>query len=267
MRNKLFKGGLTVLGAILLSTIGIFASDRLQGIDRELVGLAGDSTSGTCRAGMVRLSYEGKILCVDAYEAAPSEACPHQDPTNILETEKNANTNNCYAASVSEKLPWTFVSLPQAQRLCAHAGKRLPTADEWYKFALDSDPTLCITEEPNKKPGGGCPSGIGVFDAIGNVWEWVDETVTSGTYENRPLPAEGYVHSVDASGIAITSDQNPDELYGADYFWSKPDGVFGMIRGGFYGSGHDAGLYTINASVPTSFGSQGVGFRCVEDVI
>ena len=39
-----------------------------------------------------------------------------------------------------------------------------------------------------------------------------------------------------------------------------------MIRGGFYGSEDDAGLYTANTSVETSFASQGVGFRCVEDI-
>jgi hypothetical protein len=40
-----------------------------------------------------------------------------------------------------------------------------------------------------------------------------------------------------------------------------------MIRGGFYSSGEDAGLYTINASIPTSFATQGIGFRCVQDLI
>jgi formylglycine-generating enzyme required for sulfatase activity len=102
---------------------------------------------------------------------------------------------------------------------------------------------------------------------VGNVWEWVNETVSGKTYRDRPLPDEGYVYEADAGGIAITTQTDSgSELYGKDYFWSKSDGVFGMIRGGFYGSGDDAGLYTINASVPTNFATQGVGFRCVMSV-
>ena len=79
------------------------------------------------------------------------------------------------------------------------------------------------------------------------------------------LPEEGYVTSVDAQGLAITSATTPDDMYGRDYVWSKTEGVFGMIRGGFYGSNQDAGLYTVNASVQTNFATQGVGFRCVKD--
>jgi formylglycine-generating enzyme required for sulfatase activity len=102
---------------------------------------------------------------------------------------------------------------------------------------------------------------------VGNVWEWVDETVNGATYRERPLPPEGYVTEADAEGVAIATDaQTGSELYGNDYFWSKSEGVFGMIRGGFYGSDLDAGLYTVNASVPTNFATQGVGFRCVMSV-
>ncbi len=102
---------------------------------------------------------------------------------------------------------------------------------------------------------------------VGNVWEWVDETVTNRSFNERELPMEGYVTEVDASGVAITTDAvKGSELYGDDYFWSKDEGTFGMIRGGFYGSGKDAGLYTTNASVPTSFATQGVGFRCVMSI-
>ncbi len=102
---------------------------------------------------------------------------------------------------------------------------------------------------------------------IGNVWEWVDETVQDGSFSDRKLPETGYVASVDASGVAITTAEQEQQLYGADYFWSKHEGTFGMIRGGFYGGESDAGLYAVNASVQTSFSSPGLGFRCVEDVI
>lgn len=269
MKSKLLKGGLTVIGAVFLSTLGIFASDGLRGIDNDMLALTGGKTNGPCRAGMVPMKQDVGILCVDMYEASPSLKCPHRDPLNLLESEKNTNASECYAASIKGVAPWSYISLPQAQRMCAGAGKRLPTSNEWYRIALGTDPNTCVTNADGRAStgSGGCVSSVGAYDVVGNVWEWVDETVQGNTFKERQLPEEGYVTSVDASGVAITSAENPDELYGADYVWSKNEGVFGMIRGGFYGSETDAGLYTVNASVGTSFGSQGVGFRCVEDVL
>lgn len=268
MRTRLIQGALTVCGAIVLSTIGIFAADSLDGIDRNLVGLSLESENGFCKGGMVlSTSAEGR-LCVDQYEASPSQECPHENPLNVLESEANTKHTECFAASEEGGLPWRFVSLSQAQRLCAAVGKRLPTPDEWYRLALGTEPDTCVVDEdaPHTASETACVSAIGAYNTVGNVWEWVDVTVVGRMFEERELPQEGYVSSVDASGVAITVEDRPEELYGEDYFWSKDEGVFGMIRGGYYGSETDAGLYTVNASVPTSFASQGVGFRCVEDV-
>jgi formylglycine-generating enzyme required for sulfatase activity len=215
---------------------------------------------------MVLAKNADSVLCVDEYEASPLGACPFPRPKNALESEKNVGTKGCYAASHEGEDPWTYITLAQAQRVCAEAGKRLPTSDEWYTLALGTDETSCHTEgdAPQKTGETSCVSTSGTHDMIGNVWEWVNETVTGTEYRGRKLPHEGYVSGADASGVAITTDpETGSELYGTDYFWSKSDGVFGMLRGGFYGSGSDAGLYTINASVPTNFATQGVGFRCV----
>lgn len=269
MQGKLLKGSIVVISAVVISTLGIFASDGLEGIDRNLVGLSGMS-DGVCKAGTVEARISGAHLCVDMYEASTGSDCPHAVPRNTIESEENANSANCYAASVKGEEPWRFITLPQAQRMCAEAGKRLPTSDEWYRLALGTDVERCILTSggPGKTGSGECISGTGVYDMIGNMWEWVDETVEGRTLRGRELPVEGYVSSVDASGVAIvTTDERGVDLYGEDYFWSKDEGVFGMIRGGFYGSGSDGGIYTINASVPTDFATQGVGFRCVEDVL
>lgn len=269
MRNKFVKGLLTVVGAIGFSTLGIFASDVIRGVDGGIGNLANVGSSGTCPSGAVAMKSGESILCVDMYEASPGGECPHGNPRSIVESEGNANSPKCYAASVPGKTPWSFISLPQAQRMCAQAGKRLPSSAEWYRFALGTESAKCNTNTGNATPGGekGCASGVGVQDAVGNVWEWVDATVQGKQFEGRDLPPEGYVASVDAAGVAITSTESPQMLYGSDYVWTKEEGVYGMIRGGFYGSGEDAGLYTVNAAVPTSFASQGVGFRCVQDVL
>lgn len=268
MKSTLLKGTLVVLAASIISTIGIFASDTLRGIDGGIANLS-SRDGGTCRAGMTLQKIGDNLVCVDMYETSPSAQCPNSSPRNALESEKNASAVECYAASVQGKSPWVFITLSQAQRMCAEAGKRLPTSDEWYKIALGTDPAQCVIHGDAPEPTGtaSCVASSGAYDTIGNVWEWVDETVDGNTFKERSLPEEGYVTSADASGVAITTNTNEaDSLYGEDYFWSKTEGIFGMIRGGFYGSDADAGLYTINATVATNFAAQGVGFRCVEDV-
>ncbi len=269
MRTRLVKGGLIGFGALVLSTVGIFASDALQGIDSRVGNLANLRSSGLCPEGMTAWKGANGTLCVDLHEVSPGETCPNQSPKNVLESEKNATANGCYAASVAQKDPWTYVTLAQAQRMCAESGKRLPTSEEWYALALGTGSEGCVVNArtPEITKESSCVSSAGVYNMVGNVWEWVDETVNGSTYQDRSLPSEGYVTEADASGVAIATDpMSGSELYGSDYFWSKSDGVFGMIRGGFYGSGSDAGLYTVNASVPTNFATQGVGFRCVMSV-
>lgn len=268
MKSRLVKATITILGAVVLSTLGIYAGDTLQGIGGGIGQFAGIQKAGVCMEGAVPVSIAGKILCVDMYEASPSEDCPHKNLSNTVQSEENASTKNCYASSVEGKIPWNFISLPQAQRMCSGAGKRLPTSEEWYFIALGTNSDLCTIQTSSVIETGNreCISSSGVYDSIGNVWEWVDEEVQGNIFNNRPLPAEGYVTSVDTQGVALTSGNDGDMLYGKDYIWSKTEGVFGMLRGGFYGSNQDAGLYSVNASVQTSFATQGVGFRCVKDV-
>ena len=269
MKTKWVKGTATVIGAIAFSTLGIFAADSLQGIQGGIQNFAGAGKAGVCKEGMVPVKIDAGILCVDMYEASPSSACPNKELNNVVQSEDNANTKECYAASVKGVIPWNYISLSQAQRMCANTGKRLPTNEEWYHIALGTNTDACTTQSNalSKTGNESCMSTIGAYDVVGNIWEWVDENVVGNTFNGRQLPKEGYVTSVDASGIAITSSESADDMYGKDYFWSKEEGVFGMIRGGFYGSNQDAGLYTTNTSVPTSFATQGVGFRCVEDVL
>ncbi len=269
MKSRVLKGGLVGIGALIISTLGIFASDTLQGIDSRVSNLANLNGNGVCPLGMAEYKGADGMLCVDMYEVSPGESCPNTAPRNVSESEKNVSTDGCYAASAESTNPWTYVTLTQAQRVCAQSGKRLPTSDEWYALALGTNESNCTVRDtgPTQTGKTACVSSVGAHDMIGNVWEWVNETVNGNTLRDRTLPPEGYIDETDASGVAITT--NPiqgNELYGKDYFWSKDEGVYGMIRGGFYASGEDAGLYTINASVPTNFATQGVGFRCVMSV-
>lgn len=268
--NRLLKGGAVVLGAVILSTIGIFAADTFVGIDRGLNGLSQVTTIGGCGQGMVLIRNGEHSFCADVFEASPSEDCPHLEPTSVLQSEENVSSRDCTVTSAARKNPWRFISLTQAQNMCATVGKRLPTSNEWYMLALGTRHESCVLDSEAGKPEltgtHECLSSSNVEDAVGNVWEWINGTVTDGSFGSRTLPRTGYVSSVDEVGVAITTSQQEQILYGSDYFWSKESGTFGIIRGGFYDSESDGGLYTVNTSVETSLASPGVGFRCVKDL-
>jgi len=268
--NKLQKSALIGVGALVLSTLAIQASDMVRGIEGNLPGLVKEST-GPCARGEVQVLLGSHQLCVDAYEASASGNCPHPNPQSSIETQNNANQSDCKPESKAEAMPWRFVSLTQAQQLCARTGKRLPTNDEWYKIVSGfTQDASCNIDSQSTEPGltgsFACATPSGVSDMIGNVWEWVDEEITNGTYKERTLPQSGYVALVDSDGVVIETANNGSAEFGNDYAWTAHDGVHGMLRGGFYGSKSDAGIFAQNMSVPLDLRVTGVGFRCVKDL-
>jgi formylglycine-generating enzyme required for sulfatase activity len=101
---------------------------------------------------------------------------------------------------------------------------------------------------------------------VGNVWEWIDGQVTDGVYENRTLPQSGYVALVDTNGVVVETKAEASAEFGDDYAQTDSKGLRGIIRGGFYKSGSDAGVFAQNLSVPLDFKAIGVGFRCIKDL-
>jgi len=260
------RATIITLAAVALSTLGIQASDMFRGIDTELTALVSES-SGPCQSGATLMLNGERALCVDNYEASASDSCTHTDPKSGIETKVNFDDPACLPESKPDSLPWRFVSQTEAQQLCARVGKRLPTSDEWYRFSSGlTNIDECVIDSRQAATTGNCSSPLGVFDSIGNVWEWLDEEVTNGNFHDRTLPPSGYVSGVDTSGVALVTSENPDPAYGDDYVTVSNDGVRGMIRGGFYGSKQDAGIYALNAAVQLDLRTAGIGFRCVEDV-
>ena len=148
------------------------------------------------------------------------------------------------------------------------AGKRLPKSSEWYMLSVGTREgvDICNIETAGHTKNGEkklCVSATGVHDAIGNVWEWTSDDVIDGMHEGRKLPVDGYVSQVDAGGMATQVASKTSDLFYSDYFWSTSEGAFGILRGGFFGSRSDAGVYAAHArTVPTSFGTA-IGFRCI----
>lgn len=261
---------LVVFGAIILTALGIDAADTISGKDGTLLSqVIKSQDTGLCSPGMREVVNVPGITCVDAYEVSPGKDCPAQDPQNLLGSMQNLETPACVPESKQDAIPWRFVTRDQAMQACERVGKRLPTSEEWYALSLGvvAIDTSCNISSHSVSKTGAYPSCItphGAYDMVGNVWEWVSDDVVNGTYKDKTLPEEGYVAQVDQAGMAIVTTEDAQPLFGGDYFWSDAGGVYGIIRGGYYDSGADGGIYTVHADTLPTTASIGIGFRCVK---
>lgn len=267
-RRRLLKGLGIGLGALVLSTTVISASDVAQNVRGLLLGSVIES-SGPCGTGAVMERFGPYALCVDRFEASASPACPYPQPSSELETIANVADSSCVSVSTEAAPVWTHVTYTQAKQFCARSGKRLPTADEWYRLALPlGDTAQCVLDASAPQGAGvaACVTPSGIADLVGNVWEWMDDTVAEGQLNGRYVPQSGYVDLVDDAGIVLKTSDVPAVDFGSDYAWTEQVGVRGILRGGFYQSGSDGGIFSQNLAVPLDFQAAGVGFRCVRDV-
>jgi formylglycine-generating enzyme required for sulfatase activity len=226
---------------------------------------------------MVYVGNGNDGFCIDRYEVSVGSSCVHTTPKNKGESDDNLTLPQCNAAVTVGAAPWTHITRQQAELACARLQKRLPTTQEWYQAALgtldknskwtDAD---CNVDSAGPVATGSrehCVSAAGVYDMIGNVWEWQQETVLNGVYNGRELPGSGYIVSIDENGMPIEDDASvPDDSLFADYFWIDKTGVRGIFRGGYWRSQSDAGQYAVNITVDPSFTGSAIGFRCAKDI-
>lgn len=90
------KTTLVVLGAVVLSTVAIQASDLLRGIEGNLAGSAIDGQS-VCGKGAVEMMLGSGTLCVDIFEASANKSCPQAGPSDSSHTQDNLNNFDCTA--------------------------------------------------------------------------------------------------------------------------------------------------------------------------
>ncbi len=267
---------------VVLTTLGINAYDNRDTPANSMLGAAFSSMSGPagkCPEGMIFVGTASGGFCIDAYEAATGDSCPTSDPNTKVQSGDNLSISSCKPVSEEKKRPWRNISRDQAELACARAGKRLPSAPEWYKAALGTpDSATGAPEECNVGMRGSgaldmtgarelCVSPVGAHDMVGNAWEWMQETVTAGAYKGVLLPEEGYIAGIDGDGMPIVTNHDiPDTSFFNDYFWLDPTETRGILRGGYWNSQSDAGQYATNITVPPTFTGEAVGFRCVKDV-
>ncbi len=154
-------------------------------------GDSGDSSeedtgaSGPCPPATVQVGD----FCVDAWETTVTgERGPHDQGDTWPESATTA-----LAEPIEGVVPSVGVSWYQAVAACANAGKHLCTVAEWQAACGESalpwgtEPPpdeVCALPAPDSttewtelQPTGSlpdCRSPAGVFDQIGNAWEWAD---------------------------------------------------------------------------------------------
>ncbi len=272
---------LVTIGIVALTSVTVDATIGKGGVSQSALAILATTLSHKvekkCPDGTTELGGDFARVCVDLFEASPADTCPSLEVHNANDTRANMAAASCAPQSKKDAQSWTFATKNQAQELCARAGKRLLSNGEWYRTSLgtpDIGATSCnISTNGAEKTGthGQCVSGVGAYDTIGNVWEWVDGDVEHNIYASRtlPLPQSGYVAEADGDGVVTKTAEAPQVDYHDDYFWtteSGEEGVFGMLRGGFYGSSQDAGLYSLQAKTAPSFSGAAIGFRCAFDL-
>jgi Sulfatase-modifying factor enzyme 1 len=266
---KALKIGGVIFAAVILTTLAIDASDSIRGEGGSLLAQLAGTVQAVCPVGMVHLPAALTFTCVDEFELSAGDDCIILNPENQIDTEINLTKKECLAINATKNPPWRFINREQAAVMCAKSGKRLPSASEWYQYVMGTNESKCNIRSSQVVAGdtyNECVSAAGVRNGVGNVWEWVADDVIDGVYLERKLPETGYVEQVDNGGMATLTALDKSNEVGnpTGYFWSNATGTYAIIRGGYYGSRSDAGVFTTHTYTAPNFSGAGIGFRCVQ---
>ncbi len=253
------------------------------------VVMGGIMTGGTCSDNtLIGSDYcpSDSVLvgnvCVDKYEAsvwsnaaggtqygASSDDYPCND-----NGQNCASTNKIYARSETGRTPSANLTWFQASAACRNSGKRLLTSAEWTEAANGTPDPGATGTAPNCNVSGSgptttgagtsCLSAAGAENMIGSLWEWVAEWGTAGAGASNAMAT---MVQVDGTGTGYNDDGqwnvggNSYTNYAAPAGWIAGQ-VPAVVRGGGWGDGAAAGVFTFAADDAPSVWSGSIGFRC-----
>ena len=301
--KKFSKGLILIIAVLLVFTIGaFFAKNALAELSsiwtmafKELPFM---SNPAKCPSDMVWVET-GKF-CIDKYEASNGGGAYYVDINgdgDILDTAVNVygdgttfNETTATAKAVSEynATPWVTINQVNAKAACMAAGKHLATSYELLLAAkgtpdpdtsdpgddseecniwTDSKPSVATWSVTNQAIKTGtatsCVSDAGVYDLIGNVWEWTDNVINNGLHPvtGVALPAQSRITGLDIYGIPSSTGSATTD-YNYDYFYINASGYRGFLRGGNWNFGSRAGLFALTLNFAPSGTPYYIGFRC-----
>ena len=213
-----------------------------------------------------------------------------------------ARNNGGVPKSTGDGLPWTSISQLDAIQKSKDAGYHLITNWEWMAIARD------IEQVPENWTGGAVGSGIlkrgnvGITDAgsyngadpetgilndkailklsngeeiyhfSGNVWEWVDRTITTqqGMTPNKTDWGWDEIKNVGWGNTGLKYEEVgalDDTLTGSNgigrvYYKSTDNSLRAFRRGGDWDNGADAGVFALYLDNSPSSSRTNIGFRC-----
>ncbi len=188
---------------------------------------ADDTGQQECPVGAVRVAS----FCIDAWETSVTGDLGNRDQGAAFPDGSTTAT----ATALSGVVPTIHITWYQAYAVCAASGRHLCTVDEWQQACgaakypwgdapaavdvcavanIDGSTTWTDTQPTGSLPA--CVSAGGVYDQMGNAWEWADPGATTG--DGLPATAKlggaWYAGGADAECGRDAHDEHPPTFDG-----------------------------------------------------
>ena len=156
--------------------------------------------------------------------------------------------------------------------LARNAGKRLPTVEEFLTYAEgapqgangNNDTAWGATTNTGSTTAGGVAKAVSMFnvvDAVGNLWDWLDNHLDVGLGTTTAWKADIVNVGKDA---ALARGQVYSLVYGTN---NANSSWWCFVGGGSFDGGANAGARCLRSFAPPWYATGAVGLRCVCDAL